>query len=208
MPFPSLCCLTEESLLVSGVDQLGTPSLIRNMSAINFFGVVDGTPSQNWLFGRDLDFDQMKMGRPVLAIWHSREQKKTRTPSCGPGCMYTSSHAVSHTTGLSHRASTQIMVERPLLVGEKTCYLALFPPNCTDYHKQKGLFLESCSFMWGPVVCISDIRFRNFSKYHCIVPLEKLSLHSFFKVQEMKKYSPSTTFSVKISCAVSQQKVV
>lgn len=73
--------------------------------------------------------------------------KKTWTPSCGPGCMYASSHAVSHTTGLSHRASTQIKVERPLLVGEKTCYIALLPSNCTDHHKKKGPFLENCNFM-------------------------------------------------------------
>lgn len=89
------------------------------------FWVVDGTLGQNWLFGMDLDFDQM--GRPVLVIYHSRSGKRlTHPPVVLDVCMHHPMQFLTQLSVASHWASTQIKIERPLLVGEKTCYLGFF----------------------------------------------------------------------------------
>jgi len=83
---------------------------------------VDRTSGKSWLSVRDLDSGQEKTGRPVLAfpsLTFKQEEKGSNTLLWS--WMYASSYEVSHTTGFSHTASTHIKVERPLLVGEKTC---------------------------------------------------------------------------------------
>lgn len=124
------------------------------------------------------------MGRPILAFPNLTFKGEEDSNTLLWSWMYASSDVVSYITGISRGASTQIKVERPLRVGKKTCQLPLFPSNCPNYHKKKGLFLENCTFTKVPLFCTSDIRLTDFSEHHSIVPFEKLPpLPNPFKLQ-------------------------
>lgn len=161
------------------------PCFDKDHVCIKFSEDVDKTPSKSWnLFGRDLDFGQEKTGRPILAfpnLTFKGEEKDSNTLLWSWMCA--SSYVVSHRTGFCHRASTQIKVERPLLVEEKTCWPPLFPSNCPDYHKKKGPFLENCTFIKVPLFLISAIWFKDVSEHHYIVPFYKLPLSFLLSLQ-------------------------